>query len=119
MGKKVAVEGDVKATPGTTPFPPADSGAWAAGPVVDTPRPKLASGGKKALSQSMCTFTFTGTQSTPGGPVPVSGTEVVTLAAKKTKLTAGGNVLLDGDNQQGVYGNKLQAVVSQQKLSTA
>lgn len=119
MGKKAAVEGDVKATPGTTPFPPADSGAWSAGPVTDTPYPKLSSGGKKTLSQSMCTFTFTGTQSTPNGPVPVSGTEMVTLVAKKTKLTAGGNLLLDGDNQQGVYGNKLEATASQQKLTTA
>jgi hypothetical protein len=117
MGKKAAVEGDVKATPGTTPFAPADSGAWVAGPVVDTPYPKLSSGGKKTLSQSMCTFTFTGVQSASGAAV--SGTEVVTLAAKKTKLTAGGNLLLDGDNQQGVYGNKLQATASQQKLSTA
>jgi hypothetical protein len=117
MGKKVAVEGDVKATPGSTPFAPADSGSWVAGPVVDTPYPKLASGGKKTLSQSMCTFTFTGVQSASGAPV--SGTEVVTLVAKKTTLTAGGNLLLDGDNQQGVYGNKLEVTASQQKLTTA
>lgn len=118
MGKKVVVEGDVKATPGSTPFAPADSGTWTAGPVTDTPYPKLSSGGKKTLSQSVCTFTFSGVQSSSGATI--TGTEMVTLAAKKTTLTAGGNLLLDGDKQQSVvYGNKLEATASQKKLSTA
>lgn len=117
MGKPVAVDGDVIATPGTTPFAPADSGAWAPGPVITTPCPKLSAGGKKVIKKATCTFTFTGVQSASGAPV--SGTEMVELPAAKTKLTMGGTVLLSGDKKQGSYGNKLEVIASQQKLKTA
>ncbi|WP_185234467.1 hypothetical protein [Teredinibacter franksiae] len=120
MGKKIGVEGDVLATPGTSPYPPADNGAWAPGKVSETSCATVASGGKKGLLKATCTFNFTGTQTTPNGPVPVSGSETVTLEAKASTLTSAGKVLLlDGEEQAGNYGNKLKVVASQQKLTTS
>lgn len=121
MGKSVAVEGNVLATPGTTPYPPADKGSWTAGKVTPYPYEKLKVGGKKVIYKAQCTFTFTGTQTIPGTPPTqkdVSGKETVTLEAKLTKLQGGqSKVLVNGDNAQGTYANKLQ-VQATNKLST-
>ncbi|MBD1903809.1 hypothetical protein NDI44_22505 [Trichocoleus sp. DQ-A3] len=121
MGKSVAVEGDVQATPGTTPFPPADKGSWTAGKVTVYPYEKLKVGEKKVIYKAQCTFTFTGTQTIPGTPPSqkdVSGTETVTLEAKLTKLQgAQSKVLVNGDNAQGTYGNQLK-VTATNKLFT-
>lgn len=118
MGKKVVVEGDVKATPGTAPFTGAASGTWTAGPVTVVPYPKLSAGGKKVIYQASCVFNFAGTSPPPANS-PVSGSETVMLAAKKTTLNAGQSfVLVDGDQQDGMFGNKLQATATQ-KLTTA
>lgn len=121
MGKQVVIDGEVSATPGTTPLKPADKGLWSAGPVTTTPYQKLLAGGrgKNTISQAKCTFTFAGTDSKSNN-APVSGTEVVTLVAKQTKLTSGGSVLVSGDEEQGQHGNKLHAKASErQKLATA
>jgi len=120
MGKKIGVEGDVLATPGTSPYPTADSGVWAPDKVAETPCTTVASGSKKGLLKATCTFSFTGTQSTSNGTVTITGSESVTLEAKASTLTSKGEVLLlDGEEQAGSYGNKLKVVASQQKLTTS
>ncbi|MEO0375336.1 MAG: hypothetical protein AAF329_12075 [Cyanobacteria bacterium P01_A01_bin.17] len=119
MGKAVAVEKDVIATPGTVFFPPADSGAWTAGPVTETPDPKLTAGKKQVIYQATCTFSFSGANSASGATV--TGTEVVTLSAKPTKLQGKTTkVLVDSDSATGVlYANQLKVVASQTKLLTS
>jgi hypothetical protein len=109
MSTPVAVKGEITATAGSTPHPPAASGTWTAGPVVEVPHSKLAVGGKAVVLQAMCTFTFTG-QTSSSPPVPVSGVEVVVLSPGSTILLASStSVLLDGDTAEGNYGNKLEA----------
>ncbi|MEE8058706.1 MAG: hypothetical protein V3T17_12885 [Pseudomonadales bacterium] len=109
MTKPIAVSGNVIATPGTTPFSPADSGAWVAQPVQEIPYPKLKIGGKNALQKVICVFQFAGVQSASGAPV--SGVETVILEPQKTAVKhSGQTMLLDGDKKDGQYGNKLQAI---------
>jgi hypothetical protein len=119
MGKAVAGDGDVTATPGTKMFKPADSGTWSAGTVVTTPYPKLQAGPSDAhvIWKATCLFAFSGFK----GQVAVAGTETVTLTAAGTaKLQKGKNgVLLDGDEAEGEgsYGNKLKASSSRKLRS--
>jgi hypothetical protein len=105
--KPVAVEGDVSATVGTAPFTGAEAGTWTAGSVSLTSHANLKVGGKKAVWKATCTFSFTG-QSSSGATV--NGSETVTLTAT-TKLLdkSQSSVLVDGDQAQGNYGNKLTA----------
>jgi hypothetical protein len=111
MGKAVAVQGEIKATAGTTPFPPADTGSWAPGPVVEVTHPKLGVKGKPVVLEASCTFSFTGAVSSTGAPV--SGVEVVMLKPKTTiVLKSGTFVLVDGDKMQGAYGNTLEATAA-------
>ncbi len=116
MGKAVALTGTVIATPGQVPFPPAQSGAWVAMPVQETMDNKLKVGGKAVISEAECVFMFTGTDSSSGVPVPVSGQEKVKLSAKSTTLQK--KVLVDGDMQQSSYGNRLR-VITLSKLTTS
>jgi hypothetical protein len=105
---KVARQGDVSATPGTAPYTGATSGAWTAGTISDTPYDKIVSGGKKAISEAQCTFSFSGVND--GSGATVTGSETVTLSAKQTKLQKGAaGVIVDGDSATGTYGNKLTA----------
>jgi len=60
--KNVAVEGDVQATAGTTPYPPADKGTWTAGTITYSSYNKLKVAVKPIIYQAECTFTFDGTQ---------------------------------------------------------
>lgn len=108
MPTAVAVNGEITATAGNTPYPPAAIGTWTAGPVVQVSHAKLAVGGKAVLLQATCTFTFTGqTSSIP--PAPVAGVEVVVLSPGSTILLSGAtSVLVDGDSAEGTYGNKLE-----------
>ncbi|MEB3180877.1 MAG: hypothetical protein VKL59_17875 [Nostocaceae cyanobacterium] len=120
-GKNVAVIDDVKAIPGTVPYPPADKVvSWTPGEVSYTSYTKLTVNGKQVISEAKCTFSFNGSQTLPTGVQnPVTGTETVTLVAKPTKLQGGlSQVLVQGDSQQSVYGNTLQ-VVATNKLFTA
>jgi hypothetical protein len=106
--KSVATVGDVSATPGTTPYTGADSGAWTAGPISYTSYVKVASGGAKAISEARCTFSFSGANSSSGATI--TGTETVTLRAGPTKLQKGeAGVIVDGDSETGSFGNKLSA----------
>lgn len=117
MGQTVAVEGDVKATPGSTPYPPADSGTWTAGPVEYQAYDNFKVKSKAVVYQAKCKFTFSGVNSASG--VTVSGEETVELKAQQTKLQQGQKkVLVDGDMAMGTYQNQLQAV-AMQKLTTA
>jgi hypothetical protein len=104
----VARQGDVSATPGTTPFTGATSGTWTAGTIGDTPYDKVVSGGAKAISEARCTFSFSGANASGS---PVTGSETVTLSAKQTKLQKGASgVLVDGDSATGTFGNTLTAL---------
>lgn len=110
MGKPVAVEGDVQATPGAVPYPPAVSGAWSPGNVEYQTHSNLESGGKAVIYEASCTFTFVGAD--PNG-APVNGDESVTLTAKSTTLMNGAdNVLVTGDTEVGAYGNTLMVSAS-------
>jgi hypothetical protein len=111
MGKPVAVQGEIKATPGTTPFAPADTGSWTAGPVVEVTHAKLGVKGKLVVLEASCTFSFSGAVSSTGAPV--AGVEVVMLKPTTTILLKSGTfVLLDGDKKQGTYGNTLEAAAA-------
>jgi len=98
--KPVAVQGDVSATAGTSPYTGADSGTWTAGTVSETSYANLKSGGKEVVWKAECTFSFSGTNSSSGATV--TGSEKVTLTAT-TKLLKKGehSVLVDGDSKSG------------------
>ena len=114
MAKTVAVQGDVQAEAGSVAFE-ADTdqaGSWSAGPVVDTVYDHLTVDGTSVVYKSECTFTYAGgTTSTSGSPVPVPpATETVTLTAGSTVLQSGSDsVIVDGDEEESSYGNKLNA----------
>jgi hypothetical protein len=100
MGKKVAVTAEVTATPGTVLLEGAKSGSWTAGPIDYTSYSKLKVGGRSAIHQATCTFTFAG---------DASGTDVVTLTAQPKKTQRGhSSVLVDGDSKTSKYGNQLK-----------
>ncbi|AOY59394.1 hypothetical protein [Desulfococcus multivorans] len=114
----IAVEGDVIAIPGTTPYPPAVSGAWVPGPVTCTGYSTVTVNGVGVIYEARCTFTFTGVGPTPPGN-PVSGTEDVTLSAGDTAVNGSqSSVLLDGDSETGSYGNQLQVVAPANPAAT-
>lgn len=116
-GKKVAVEGDVQAIPGSTFFTGADSGTWSAGQVVYSSYDHLKISESKVIYKAQCKFTFSGFSPAPQKN-PISGNETVTLEAQSTKLQGGASkVLVDGDSATGEFGNKLQVNASH-KLST-
>ncbi len=117
-GKQVAVEGDVQATAGSTPFTGAESGTWTSEPVIYSSYDHLKIGGSKVIYKAPCKFTFSGTSPAPQKN-PISGDETVTLEAQSTKLQGSvSKVLVDGDSATGKFGNKLQISASHQ-LSTA
>ncbi len=122
-GKSVATQADVKTSGGTTPFPPADTTiSWTAGTPICTSYPKLTVGGQPVLYEVQCTFIFSGTQSTPSGPVTVPGSETVTLSASAlgtTKLQGQEQqVLRDGDQSTtSLYGNVI-SISASEKLSS-
>lgn len=107
MPKPVAVQGEIKATPGSTPFAPADTGSWTAGPVVEVTHPKLQVKGKPVVLEASCIFTFSGSVSSTGAPV--IGAETVTLlpAGTKVRSESSKSVLVDGDKLKGQFGNEL------------
>jgi hypothetical protein len=112
----IAVEGDVIAIPGTTPYPPAASGAWIPGSVSYSSYSKVSVNGVSVIYEARCTFSFTGVD--PSGS-PVSGTEDVTLSASSTSVNASqSSVLLDGDSKSGTYGNQLQVVAPANPAAT-
>ena len=112
----IAVEGDVIAIPGTTPYPPAVSGAWIPGSVIYSSYSKVKINGRVVIYEAKCTFTFTGVDSSPA---PVSGTEDVTLSASNTNVNNGQNsVLLDSESKTGNYGTQLQVVAPTNPAST-
>ena len=103
---KVAVEGEVTASVGTTPLSPASTGAWTAGPVSVESYAKLRVGGSSALRSASCTFSFAGS----AGNTPVSDTETVQLTAQPRKVQKGlSSVLVDGDSKVSPHGNRLSA----------
>lgn len=114
--KNVAVLGEVNAIPGDKPFTGADSGVWTAGPVNSTSYAKLKSEGKKVIWKATCNFSFSGSSSSGAA---IAGNEIVNLTATVKLLNnSQSNVLVDGDNVTGIYGNKLQVSASG-KLATA
>jgi hypothetical protein len=119
LGKSLAVIGDVIATPGSTPYPPADTGIWTPGGVIYQAYSALSSNGINVIYEAQCIFTFVGTKATSAGPIPVSGSETVSLRAGTTTVNASQNsVLLDGDAETGSYGNELR-VAATNPASTA
>ena len=116
MTKPIALQGTVIAISGTAPYPPAQSGVWTATPVQVKAYRKIKVGGKSAIYEAECKFSFTGIQSTPSGPVTVTGQETVKLTAKPTKLQS--KVLVQGDRMQSVYGNQL-VVMTTSRLKTS
>ena len=110
MAKNVAVQGEVSATAGSV-FANEDankSGSWIAGPVTDKFYDHLTIDGKPVIYESSCTFSYAGaTTGNPPTAVPVQP-ETVTLKAGATVLQSGSNkVLLDKDETQSSFGNKL------------
>lgn len=115
----IAVEGDVIPIPGTTPYPPAVSGAWIPGAVSYSSYDSVKSNGRAVIYEARCTFTFTGVGPPPPSN-PVSGTEDVTLQAGSTSVNdSQSSVLLDGDSETGNYGNQLQVVAPANPISTS
>jgi hypothetical protein len=112
--KSVAVEGDVSATAGTTPYTGADSGTWTAGPVSLTSYGNLKVKGKKVVWKATCTFSFSG----KAGNTTVTGSETVTLTATTKLLNKNQTkVLVDGDSKTGgdaapKFDNKLSVSAS-------
>ncbi len=105
----------MSATPGTTPYTGAQSGAWTAGAITYSPYDKIVSGGRKAISRAECTFAFSGANASG---TTVTGTETVTLAAQATTLQKqASGVVVDGDSTTSSFGNTLQAS-SSEKLGT-
>jgi hypothetical protein len=110
--KRVAVEGDVQATPGTAPFTGAATGTWTAGAIVASAYPKLTVGGVATVWKAECTFSFNGNAPAPASTT-ITGTNKVTLTATAKKLQGGGNnVLVHDDQNSDQYGNKLQVAAS-------
>jgi hypothetical protein len=115
----IAVEGDVIAIPGTSPYPPAVSGAWIPGPVSYSSYPNVSVNGVSVIYEARCTFTFTGIGPSPANS-PVSGTEDVSLSASSSSVNASqSSVLLDGDSKSGSYGNQLQVVAPANPAATS
>lgn len=111
MSKSVAVEGDMVTTPGSTPYPPADSGSWSATTVTYSTYANLKTNGKNVIYKAECKFIFSGIVSSIG--VTVVGEDTVTLEANPKKLQSGQyNVLVDGDSKESSFGNKLEAKAS-------
>ncbi|CAM4280633.1 hypothetical protein [Pseudoalteromonas ostreae] len=117
MSKPAALEGEVQAIPGTTPFTGADAGVWAlVGQVMVKPHAKVTVGGKKTIYQAEASFQFNGT--TPDKK-PITGVAKITLAAKPSKLLQAANkVLVNSDELKDQFGNTLKVVASG-KLTTA
>ena len=106
MASSTAVEGDVTATAGTSPYTGAESGSWTAGSVSYQSYDKLSIGGTPVIHEASCTFNFSGASSSGA---TITGSETVTLSAGSTKLQgASSSVLVDGDSETGSYGNELK-----------
>ncbi|MEL6554545.1 MAG: hypothetical protein AAFQ63_13905 [Cyanobacteria bacterium J06621_11] len=119
MGKKIAVDGEVEATPSSMLLQGANSGQWMARKetLQCTPASKLTVKGTAAISQAKCIFQFTGT--TPSG-APILSLDSVTLSPKSTKLTDGGqSLLVVGDSSQSPMGNKLEVKDAAGNLTTS
>jgi hypothetical protein len=119
--KKVAVDGEVTATPGTKPGIEGSAGppGWTAGPVSYETYSHLTVGGKEVAYEASCTFTYSGT--TTSAPATAVGpkTADVKLSAKTTVLQSGSDkVLVDGDEEEDSYKNKL-SVSAKGVLKTA
>lgn len=120
MSITVALNGDVIATPGSTPpgnCTPAPG--WTAGSVIYTNGTKIKVNGIFVITKAECTFTWTGAPP-PLGCSPTTMTSKVTLNPSTTKLKDNStNILRNGDTAQDSYGNTLTAVVTQTKLKTS
>ena len=84
------------------------TGTWTASPTItETTKTKFTSDGKAVVVEASCTFSYSGnTTSSPSSPVTYSST--VTLTPQSKKLTVGGSSpLVDGDEKQDSYGNKV------------
>lgn len=114
MPARVAVVGDVSATPSTVlhtdtakgPGTSTPAGTWSAGTIAYESYPQLSAAGTEVIWQAECEFSFTGTDT---GGSPVDKKETVTLTATAKLLNADqDHVLVDGDSESSpVYGNKL------------
>jgi hypothetical protein len=115
MGAKVAVDGEVQATPGSVlstktaagSGSTSPAGTWSAGPITYTSYAKFKVGGEVVIWKASCKFSFSGTN-TSG--VTVTDDETVTLTAT-SKLTNKGqhHVLVHGDTETSpMYQNQLQ-----------
>jgi hypothetical protein len=114
MPARVAVVGDVSATPSATlhtdtaigPGTATASGTWTAGTIAYESYPQLSAAGAEVIWQAECEFSFTGT-SIAGSAV--NARETVTLTATAKLLNADqDHVLVDGDSKSSpAYGNKL------------
>jgi hypothetical protein len=104
--KKVAVDGEVSASPGTSPGVPNSTGTWTAGNVSYQTYSELTVGGKQVTYEASCTFSYSGADNSSGATVTASSS--VTLSAKSTVVQNGANkALVDGDSETDAYGNKL------------
>jgi hypothetical protein len=111
VSKSVAVDGQVTATVGTVLLSPATTGTWTAGPITYQSYDKLKIGGAKVIHKAECTFSFSGSNTTPPTPVAVTGTEKVKLEPTFTLLQKNrSKVLLNGNSEQSSHGNTLTVV---------
>jgi hypothetical protein len=115
MGDAIAVDGDVTATAGTTDVS-GYKGSWTAGSVSCVPHPKMKINGTNIIYEASCTFSYTGANNSGS----TTASETVTLSASKTTVSSNGNyVLLDGDSEEGTYGNKLEVNASNTTFKTS
>jgi hypothetical protein len=99
---RVAVSGDVVATPSPATTLAGAPGAWAAGPVTEITDDGLQVGGKSVVHRAECTFIFT--NGNTGVTTPVK----VTLAPSPAALHAAGQDLLLRDDAIVEQGNRLE-----------
>ncbi len=119
MAARVAVVGDVSATPGAVLHEKtavgsgnsAAAGAWTAGAVEYTSYAHLTSAGAEVIWEAECEFSFTGANTSGSA---VNETETVTLTATAKLLNPGqDSVLVDGDTEaSSPYGNTLKATAA-------
>lgn len=122
MMARVAVDGEVVATAGTTfPYavngaPVADSGTWQPGPISYEKYPELLASGP-VIWKATCTFTLAGGKL---GNSAVSASETVELVAEPHPLLEGAHsVLVHGDSETiAASGNKLEVVAAASALFT-
>jgi len=120
MGKKIAT--NVEAVPSSQKHPGDGNktGSWqAAGAPIKSPAQKIKTENGPALFNAKANFIYNGgSNGAPAVPLPPIPS-MVDLQAKPSKVVeAGKPVLLEGDQLDDAFGNKLKVSVVSAKMST-